>query len=96
MSWPDFVDVRTQQASFTSVVAARRLFAAVALGETVETVFGESVSGDYFATLGVSALHGRVLESQDETSRARVAVVSESFWRTRLDGNPRPSADPSS
>lgn len=88
MSWPDFVDLRTQQASFTSVVAARRLFAAVALGETVETVFGESVSGDYFATLGVNALHGRVLQPQDETSRARVAVVSESFWRTRLDRDP--------
>ena len=88
MSWPDFVDLRTQQASFTSVVAARRLFVAVALGETVETVFGESVSGDYFATLGVNALHGRVLQPQDETSRARVAVVSESFWRTRLDRDP--------
>ena len=88
MSWPDFVDIRAQQASFTSVAAARRLHAALALGDTVETVFGESVSGDYFATLGVNALHGRVLQPQDEMSRARVAVVSESFWRTRLHADP--------
>lgn len=88
LSWPDFVDIRAQQASFISVAAARPLHAALAFGTSVETVFGESVSGDYFATLGVSALHGRVLQPQDETSRARVAVVSESFWRTRLDADP--------
>ena len=40
----------------------------MALGDTVETVFGESVSRDYFATLGVNALHGRVLQPEDETS----------------------------
>ena len=88
LSWPDFVDIRAQQASFSSVAAARRLSAAIALGDTIETIFGESVSGDYFATLGVHALHGRVLQPQDETSRARVAVVSESFWRTRLHADP--------
>jgi predicted permease len=88
LSWPDFVDIRAQQASFTSVAAARRWSTALALGGTVETVFGESVSGEYFATLGVNALHGRVLQPQDEASTARVAVVSESFWRTRLDADP--------
>jgi putative ABC transport system permease protein len=88
MSWPDFVDIRAQQAGFTSVAAARRLYAAAAFGDTVETVFGESVSGNYFVTLGVNALHGRVLQPQDETARARVAVVSESFWR-KLPPPPR-------
>jgi putative ABC transport system permease protein len=88
ISWPDFADIRAQQASFTSVAAARRLFAAVAIGDTVESVFGESVSGEYFATLGVTALHGRILQPQDETAKARVAVVSESFWRTRLHADP--------
>ena len=91
LSWPDFVDIRAQQVSFISIAAARRLYAAVALGDTVETIFGESVSGDYFTTLGVNALHGRVLQPQDETSGARVAVVSESFWRTRLHADPASS-----
>ncbi|MDH4283636.1 MAG: ABC transporter permease, partial [Myxococcales bacterium] len=88
LSWPDFVDIRSQQTSFASVTAARLLQAAVALGDTPETVLGESVSGDYFATLGVNALRGRVLQPQDESSKARVAVVSESFWRTRLHADP--------
>jgi putative ABC transport system permease protein len=84
LSWLDFVDLRSQQTSFSSIGAARRLYAAVAIGDVVETVFGESVSGDYFDTVGVSALHGRLLQARDETSAARVAVVSETFWRTRL------------
>ena len=84
VSWLDFLDIRAQQSSFSSMAAARSLNAAVAIGDTVETVLGESVSGDYFATLGVAALHGRVLQPQDEAAQARVAVVSESFWRTRL------------
>ena len=84
VSWLDFVDIRAQQTSFSSVGAARRLLAAVAIGDIVETVFGESVSGDYLTTLGLTALHGRLLQPQDESAAARVAVVSESFWRTRL------------
>src|SRR6188768_826085 len=51
VSWLDFLDVRAQQSSFSSLAAARGLNAAVAIGGTVETVFGESVSGDYFVTL---------------------------------------------
>jgi predicted permease len=84
VSWPDFLDLRAQQVSFSSMGAAIRLSAAVAFGDVVETVLGESVSGDYFKTLGVSALYGRVLQPQDEASAGRVAVVSETFWRTRL------------
>jgi putative ABC transport system permease protein len=88
VSWPDFVDVRSQQSTFSSVGAARPLYAAVKIGDIVETVFGESVSGDYFATLGVTARLGRVLQPHDESSGARVAVVSDAFWRTRLHGDP--------
>jgi putative ABC transport system permease protein len=87
MSWPDFLDVRAQQSSFASLAAARRMAAAVSIGTTVETVFGESVSGEYFETLGLTPRRGRLLHAQDEAGRARVAVVSESFWRTRLDGD---------
>jgi predicted permease len=84
LSWPDFVDLRSQQSTFSSVGAARPLYSAVAIGNIIETVLGESVSGDYFATLGVTAQLGRVLQPHDESSAAKVAVVSDAFWRTRL------------
>ncbi|HET7694499.1 MAG TPA: ADOP family duplicated permease [Vicinamibacterales bacterium] len=88
ISWPDFLDIRAQQSSFSSIGAARRMVAAISIGSTVETVFGESVSGEYFATLGLAARHGRLLQAQDEADAARVAVVSESFWRSRLGADP--------
>jgi putative ABC transport system permease protein len=84
VSWLDFLDLRAQQTSFSSMAAASRLSAAIAFGDVVETDLGEAVSGDYFKTLGISALYGRLLQPADETSAARVAVVSETFWRTRL------------
>src|SRR4029078_5982242 len=88
VSWADFVDVRSQQSTFSAVGAARPLYAAVAIGDIVETVLGESVSGDYFATLGGAARVGRGLQPQDESFSASVAVVSDAFWRTRLHADP--------
>jgi MacB-like periplasmic core domain len=88
MSWPDFLDLRGQQTSFSSIGAARLLHAAIVVGDTPETAFGESVSGEYFDTVGVTALRGRVLQARDEASAARVAVVSETFWRSRLHADP--------
>src|SRR4029079_5530831 len=88
VSWPDFVDVRSQQSTFSAVGAPRQLYAAVKIGDIVETVLGESVSGDYFATLGVTARLGRVLQPHDEASRARVALASGALLHTRLRADP--------
>ncbi|HEX4167267.1 MAG TPA: ABC transporter permease [Bryobacteraceae bacterium] len=49
-------------------------------------VAGHVVSADYFSTIGVKPLLGRFFEQSDE--RAAV-VVSERFWRTRLQANPK-------
>jgi predicted permease len=45
------------------------------------------VSGEYFATLRVSAARGRVLTSHDVDAAAPVAVVSQSYWKRLLGGN---------
>ncbi len=45
------------------------------------------VTGDYFATLGVHAAIGRVLTPADDTERP-LAVVSDTFWKTRLGADP--------
>ena len=79
ISWPDFVDIRAQQSSFRSLAASQRLQIAAAIDGTAEAALGEAVSGDYFSTLGVTALHGRLLQPLDETAAARVVVVSESL-----------------
>lgn len=88
MSWPDFLDFRTDQSSFTVLGASRPFTAALLAGTTAEPVFGEGVSGDYFATMGVRPRIGRMLQRGDESGAARVAVMSERFWRTRLQADP--------
>jgi putative ABC transport system permease protein len=88
ISWPDFLDIRAQQSTFSSLAATERLQISAAIDDTAEAALGEAVSGDYFTTLGVSALHGRLLQPLDETLAARVVVLSEVFWRTRLHADP--------
>ena len=54
-----------------------------------ERVFGQLVSPDYFAVLGVEAQSGRVLSpSLDKPGGAPVVVISDAFWRNRLDSSP--------
>ena len=54
-----------------------------------ERVFGHLVSPEYFAALGVAPLAGRLLAPETERTGAEpVVVVSERFWRRRLDADP--------
>jgi predicted permease len=51
-----------------------------------ERVFGQLVSADYFSVLGVQPLRGRVLSpALDKPGDAPVVVISERFWRNRLN-----------
>jgi macrolide transport system ATP-binding/permease protein len=54
-----------------------------------ERVFGQIVSPDYFSVLGVRAQAGRVLSAGlDKAGDAPVVVISDRFWRNRLNSSP--------
>ncbi len=54
-----------------------------------ERVFGQLVSPDYFSVLGVEAQRGRVLSAEmDKAGDAPVVVISDRFWRSRLNSSP--------
>jgi len=54
-----------------------------------ERVFGQIVSPDYFSVLGVPAQAGRVLNAGlDKPGDAPVVVISDRFWRNRLNSSP--------
>jgi macrolide transport system ATP-binding/permease protein len=54
-----------------------------------ERVFGQLVSADYFAVLGVRAEQGRVLSAElDKPGDAPVVVITDRFWRNRLNASP--------
>ena len=62
---PEFVDLAAFQAGVASL-NVRRPGAA-----TAEAFAGEMVSGNYFATLGVAAIRGRLLEPADDRPELR-------------------------
>jgi macrolide transport system ATP-binding/permease protein len=54
-----------------------------------ERVFGQLVSPDYFSVLGVQPQRGRVLSAAiDKPGDAPVVVITDRFWRNRLNSSP--------
>ena len=52
-------------------------------------VFGQLVSADYFSVLGVQPQRGRTLSAElDKPGDAPVVVISDRFWRDRLNSSP--------
>lgn len=58
-------------------------------GTKPERVFGQIVSPDYFTVLGVAAELGRIFSPEiDKTGDGPVVVISDRFWRSRLNADP--------
>ena len=89
LSAPDFEDLRRAQRSFSSLSATAPIMPSVASTTTAEIVSAEAVDGIYFTTLGITAAIGRTIHAQDDASAARVAVLSDDFWRGRFAGDPQ-------
>ena len=54
-----------------------------------ERVFGQLVSPDYFSVLGVQPQRGRVFSAAvDRSGDAPFVVISDRFWRNRLNSSP--------
>ncbi len=54
-----------------------------------ERVFGQLVSADYFSVLGLPPQRGRVLSAElDKPGDAPVVVITDRFWRNRLNSSP--------
>ena len=54
-----------------------------------QRVFGQLVSPNYFSVLGVQPQRGRLLSPElDQPGGASVVVISDRFWRNRLNSSP--------
>src|SRR5262249_24766579 len=86
MSYAAFERFRDQNQTMASVFA----FASLGLlnlnvDGQAEMASGQVVSGNYFASLGVSAAPGRALTSEDDRiGAASAAVISHRYWRRRF------------
>lgn len=88
LSLPDYLDHRQATRVFTRLAAHYPTAPlSLAADDRLEEVNGSVVSADYFPVLGVVPERGRFfLAAEDAAGRPPVAVVSHSFWRSRLAG----------
>ncbi len=92
-NYPLFREMRaasSRQVRLFALSDQRKQDAAFDDGGQLEKVYGQWVSGDTFAILGVKAALGRVLTSADDINPGQhpVAVLSYDFWTRRFDQNP--------
>jgi predicted permease len=87
LSGPRFMHDRDAQTIFSDFAAENfSAFTLTGLGDPVQ-VFGGRLTSNYFSLLGVRPIRGRNFRPEEEKS-ADVAVITERFWRTRLNGDP--------
>ena len=89
ISWPDYQDVVAQSNALEAVAAWTTFTNALVVGGTSEFANGELVSGNYFTTIGLRPLRGRLIETADDQPGATpVVVLSASAWRSRFARDP--------
>ncbi|MGO8734405.1 MAG: ABC transporter permease [Terriglobia bacterium] len=90
ISYPDYLDIRSQVAAFSDVVAYGYRGCFVSGEGQGLHVSVEVVSQNYFAALGVKALLGRTFSPQQDQAAAegRAVVVSYNLWQKYFRGDP--------
>ncbi len=72
--------------TFSDVFASWQMEMALGADSRLESITGETVSGNYFTALGLKAAQGRLLTNDDEQHDAPVAVLNYDFWRRAFAG----------
>ncbi len=93
VSYPDYLDWRAGQRSFTDLALFRRDIFNVSFspgsGITPERVKGSAVSANYLAVLGMHPALGRdFTEAEDTPGGPAAALLSDSFWRQHFSADP--------
>ena len=85
----NFLDLREQTETIESLGAVGYGTALLKRSERTYQVSARPLSPDLFATLGVAAAHGRLLQADDERADApAVAVLSDEVFRSRFGADP--------
>ena len=90
--WRNYQHYRENNHVFSGLIAASDTpFAIHGAGLEPEIVRGGYVSTNYFSTLGVNPVLGRLIGPEDGSpgSPANVAVVSWSYWQNRFNSDRR-------
>jgi len=86
-SVPKFWHYRDAQTVFSGIAADRgNGFILTEIGEPIQ-LFGRNVTANYFDVLGIHPMLGRTFLPAEE-SKGDVVMVTENFWRKRLNSDP--------
>lgn len=88
-SYPMFCDLRRENQVFSGMLAHAPAQVAFRDGDTTLRVDADIVSGDFFPTLGIRPVIGRLISPEDEQTPDGhpVIVISYAFWQSRFGGN---------
>ena len=90
-SYPDYLDFQNRNTTFSDMAAYRTLSAGLSIGNSAYSCWYDKVSGNYFDMLGAQPEVGRFFHASDEhgANSAPYIVLSDRFWRDRLNADPR-------
>ena len=90
-SYPAYEQMRDQNSVFSGLIALSRETIEGRAGDGSSTPAGRFVSGNFFETLGITPLAGRLLSPRDDRLDApresAVAVIAHRFWRREFGGS---------
>jgi predicted permease len=89
-AYPDYRDYQTQADLFSGLAAWHLQAFMVGEGPGARRVYGQVVSANFFAVLGVKPIAGRVFaysEDRDEQAGFPFAVISHRLWKARFGGD---------
>lgn len=88
--YPAYLALRDRVPQFSDLRRFRRESVHVTAGGTTDAAYGQFVSGNYFAGVGVSAIAGRVLLAADDSAGQPPAVVlTYRYWEKRFGLDPQ-------
>ena len=90
-SYPDYRDFRDHLKLVSGIAVTHPAAFSVGQQDHAERVWGELVSGNFFAVLGTRATAGRVFlpeEYGDKPGAFPLVVISDRFWRSHFNADP--------
>src|SRR5215471_2088095 len=91
-SYPAFEDYQRRNTTFTEIAGYDGYSGGrLSWGNSIRSVSGYSVTGNYFEMLGVRPELGRLIQPSDEhgPNSAPYIVLSDSLWRSAFNADPR-------
>ena len=82
LNYQDWSEQNTVFTSMAAIAGGSRTL--LGTGGGAVRITGQSVSLSYFNLLGIQPVAGRTFTAEDGRERAKVVVISERLWRTRL------------